>query len=169
MVLKSNSHKSNILTPSYVMSKFGQPDRIFFQYNIHRLNITQFKSIFPSLPDFVYCHNSIIKPLLLSLTSIADNNLSKFIKTFDGCYNVRYINHSKIFSLHSWGLAIDFNAYLCPPGNRLTINKEFASFFVENGFSWGGNFSNKFIDEMHFQLSLNTFNNYLNSLSNKVL
>lgn len=152
MVLNPIIPRNNILTPAHCAGVFGIPDRDFSGSFIHRFNFSLVKFSIPCLPDFIRMHDSLFEPLLLSLNSIIDNNQTKLIKTFDGCYNVRYINHSKNYSLHSYGLAIDFNSVYCPPGNIGTINSDFAHFFIENGFNWGGNFSKRFHDEMHFEI-----------------
>jgi hypothetical protein len=54
-------------------------------------------------------------------------------------------------SLHSWGIAIDVNAFENGLGQTPKLSAGFVKCFTDNGFDWGGVW--KRLDSMHFQLS----------------
>lgn len=73
------------------------------------------------------------------------------IKTYDGIYNPRQSRGSGKWSTHAWGIAIDLNA----SGNRMgrpgNMPSGIVAVFEEAGFTWGGRWSGKSLDPMHFQ------------------
>ena len=54
-------------------------------------------------------------------------------------------------SLHSWGIAIDVNAFENGLNMTPKLSPGFVKCFTDNGFYWGGNFKRK--DGMHFELN----------------
>jgi hypothetical protein len=54
-------------------------------------------------------------------------------------------------SLHSWGLAIDVNAFENGLNQTPKLSAGFVKCFTDAGFDWGGTWQRK--DGMHFQLS----------------
>lgn len=87
-------------------------------------------------------------------------NLRRIVKYPNGTYNYRKIAGTDRLSMHSFGIAIDFNlpenngywrwtnSY---PKNALTDGnlKEVVSIFESNGFIWGGKWGS--FDMMHFE------------------
>ena len=66
----------------------------------------------------------------------------------------RYTNGRKNLSLHSWGIAVDFDPMKNPCGGhnswmRTAAGQKFVQVFEEHGWTWGGRWS--FKDDMHFQ------------------
>ena len=55
-------------------------------------------------------------------------------------------------SLHSWGIAIDVNAFENGLGKEPKLSKKFVKCFTDNGWDWGGLWVSR-PDGMHFQLS----------------
>jgi hypothetical protein len=53
-------------------------------------------------------------------------------------------------SLHSWGIAIDVNAFENGLNMTPKLSAGFVKCFTDNGFDWGGTWTRK--DGMHFQL-----------------
>ena len=54
-------------------------------------------------------------------------------------------------SLHSWGIAIDLNAFENGLNMAPKLSPGFVKCFTDAGFEWGGNWQRK--DGMHFQLA----------------
>ena len=72
------------------------------------------------LPAKIYCNKNIKNQLLAVLDDLVKEKLIDEIKSFDGCFNPRYIRgleFKKILSNHAYGTALDFNAV----DNRLGI------------------------------------------------
>jgi hypothetical protein len=78
-------------------------------------------------------------------------NLIIGLKTFDGCWNVRPMSgSSKSLSVHSWGLALDFNAAQNPYGGKITFSDEMIIAWADCGWESGAIWNTP--DGMHFQL-----------------
>lgn len=122
----------------------------------------------PALPNKLYCNKDLVQPLQKALETLIDENIHQELKTFDGCFNPRpirgyekqfkkYLDSQqfdkavKYVSMHSWGIAIDFNAAWNQLGKIPTLSQKFVSAFTNAGFTWGGNFKRK--DGMHFELN----------------
>ena len=99
----------------------------------------------------IYCNVDLVCDLDLIFDGIFMNGLEKEIKKFDGCFNIRKIRGSKNrWSLHSFGLAIDFNASTNKLGTFGDMHPDIFDIFRSYGWVWGGDFKRK--DPMHFQL-----------------
>jgi len=66
----------------------------------------------------------------------------------------RYTNGLKKLSLHSWGIAVDFDPEENPMGGRgswmrTEAGQRFVKVFEDAGWTWGGRWKMK--DDMHFQ------------------
>lgn len=66
----------------------------------------------------------------------------------------RFTNGLKNLSLHSWGIAVDFDPRRNPVGGkgswlRTAAGQRFVDVFEKHGWTWGGRWS--FKDDMHFQ------------------
>jgi predicted chitinase len=106
-------------------------------------------------------HRLIEGPLRKALRLVCDRGLAKELKTFDGCWNIRSMKSNNKLSVHSWGLALDFNAGTCPfqdpksptwPDLVRDLSDDFVRCFAEAGFEWGGLWKSVH-DPMHFQLA----------------
>ena len=121
-----------------------------------------------ALPRRIYCNKEMILPLEISFLNVIERGLMNEFKTFDGCFLVRpirgyetlvrrLIEDGKIekamvyMSIHSWGTAIDINAFENGLGKEPKLSKEFVKCFEDAGFEWGGNWRR--LDGMHFQLA----------------
>ncbi|MCK9621986.1 MAG: M15 family metallopeptidase [Methylobacter sp.] len=103
------------------------------------------------IPKRIYCNKDLVKPLEKALNLIVLRDCAKFIKSWDGCFNIRKKRGLSSKSLHSWGLAIDINAASNQLGHYPTLNPELVKCFKEAGFDWGGDWARP--DGMHMQLS----------------
>lgn len=103
------------------------------------------------IPKRIYCNKDLVDPLTKAFKNLIDTGCVKEIKTWDGCFNIRKKRGLSSMSLHSWGLAVDINAFENGLGDEPKFSKEFVKCFTDAGFDWGGTWKRK--DGMHFQLS----------------
>lgn len=100
--------------------------------------------------DKIYCSKDIAKPLVNTIELLHFKELLKEIKTFDGCFNIRHIRGEPgALSLHSYGIAVDFNAAENQLGQDSKLSVELINVFLQMGWTWGGAFKRK--DPMHFE------------------
>ena len=105
------------------------------------------KNVHPFVKGF-YCHK-LIAPILSSVFyDINVSGLAREIKTFDGCFNVRYMRGAHRWSTHSWDIAVDLNAFENKfRSTSYNMHPDVVRIFESHGFYWGGHFK----DPMHFQ------------------
>ncbi len=97
----------------------------------------------------IACNIDILGPLEAAFDALIDQGLDDQLITYDGCQNIRPVRGSTtLWSAHSWGLAIDFNAATNPLGQIGDMSNQVAKCFEDKGFDWGRKFSR--IDSMHF-------------------
>lgn len=104
-----------------------------------------------AIPKKIYCNKDLVKPLTQAFNNVVSRGLADQIKTWDGCFQLRRMRNGLSASLHSWGLAIDFNAAWNGLGKVPTMSKELVACFTDAGFVWGGVW--KTPDGMHMQLA----------------
>jgi hypothetical protein len=102
------------------------------------------------IPQKLYCNKQLVAPLSAAFKNLIDTGCVKELKTFDGCFNIRNKRGLSSASLHSWGLAIDVNAFENQLNMQPKLSREFVKCFTVAGFDWGGVWTRK--DGMHFQL-----------------
>ena len=135
-----------MLTSLQCQKKYGDPklEKWMVRWNIpNDIQPTNF-------PDVIYCNKDLIAPLSKALKLIKDQNLDKFIFSFNGCFNIRAKKGNSSYSLHSWGVAIDINAATNAYKAIPKLDMRVVKCFEEAGFDWGGYW--KIPDGMHFQL-----------------
>lgn len=103
------------------------------------------------IPKRIYCNKDLVVPLMKAFTNLCATGYVTEIKTWDGCFNIRKKRGLKSMSLHSWGIAVDINAFENGLGMIPKLSPGFVECFTDAGFDWGGNWTRK--DGMHFQLS----------------
>jgi len=113
----------------------------------------------PALPNKMYINKDIIDVFDKTMNALIETGLYKEINTYDGCFNPRYIRGSKTkLSIHSWGLAIDFNAGHNPLGHTREMAEakglepftiDFINVFRNLGWTCGADFKRS--DLMHFE------------------
>lgn len=103
------------------------------------------------IPKRIYCNKDMVKPLENAFRNLIKTGCVKELKTWDGCFNIRKKRGLSSMSLHSWGIAIDVNAFENGLNQTPKLSKEFVKCFTDAGFDWGGTWTRK--DGMHFQLS----------------
>lgn len=122
------------------------------------------------IPKKIWCNAIMIAPLTEVFKNLIKTGLVDELKTWDGCVNIRPVRgHEKIFkdlmdagkveaamlhlSIHSWGGAVDVNAFENGLNRDPKLSPEFVKIWMDAGFDWGGDkrFGRK--DGMHFQLA----------------
>lgn len=149
---------------------FGSPSSRdpFPQKNLTTIDFGEFASFLGHVQTFnnkpftsIYGHWLLEEPLKKALRLVCDRGLAKELKTYDGCWNIRPKKSGQGLSVHSWGLALDFNADTCPfqdpssptwPDLVRDMSDDFVRCFAEAGFEWGGLWKSVH-DPMHFQLA----------------
>lgn len=105
------------------------------------------------IPKKIYCNKLMVEPLKKAFTLLVARGLADDIKTWDGCFNIRMQRGTtQTLSIHSWGLAIDIDAFENGLGREPKLNPLIVACFKEAGFDWGGDWVKR-KDGMHFQLS----------------
>lgn len=102
------------------------------------------------IPKRIYCNRDLVQPLANAFQELIRTGHVKELKTWDGCFNIRKKRGLTSMSLHSWGIAVDMNAFENGLGQTPKLSPGFVKCFTDNGFDWGGTWKRK--DGMHFQL-----------------
>ncbi len=103
------------------------------------------------IPKRIYCNRDMVAPLTQAFTNLISRGFVSELKTWDGCFNIRKKRGLSSMSLHSWGIAIDVNAFENGLNQTPKLSPGFVKCFTDAGFDWGGTWKRK--DGMHFQLS----------------
>ena len=103
------------------------------------------------IPKRIFCNKDLVAPLQQAFKNLIETGFGKEIKTWDGCFNIRKMRGLVSLSLHSWGIAVDMNAFENGLNQIPKLSAGFVKCFTDAGFDWGGVWKRK--DGMHFQLS----------------
>ncbi len=99
----------------------------------------------------IRCHK-LIAPLLEAVfADVLAKGLRSSVKTYGGGYVWRMKRNATKPSTHSWGIAIDLNARTNPMGAAGDMDPGLVALFEGYGFVWGGRWSGRSKDPMHFQ------------------
>lgn len=135
-----------MVTSAQCLKKYGDP---VLQKNLVIWDVPTSLEI-GIIPKKIYCNKDLIDPLSKALQALVSTGHVKELKTWDGCFNIRKKRGLNSMSLHSWGIAIDVNAFENGLNQTPKLSAGFVKCFTDNGFDWGGNWTRK--DGMHFQL-----------------
>lgn len=143
-----------MVTSNECLKKYGYPDVTMERKYLMLWDVPDdINAVIPAIPNKIYCNKDLVKPLETAFRNIITRGLSKKIKTWDGCFNIRLKTGSRIktnWSLHSWAIAIDINAAWNGWKKQPQMSAELVKCFTDAGFIWGGTWTPK--DGMHFQL-----------------
>lgn len=103
------------------------------------------------IPKRIYCNKDLVGPLQRAFQNLITTGHVNELKTWDGCFNIRKKRGLTSMSLHSWGVAVDVNAFENGLGREPKLSAGFVKCFTDAGFHWGGTWTRK--DGMHFQLA----------------
>jgi hypothetical protein len=137
-----------MVTSSQALKKYGEPSQS--NPNMILWDVPTHLEI-GVIPKRIYCNKDLVKPLKAAFKALIDTGCVTELKTWDGCFNIRKKRGLSSMSLHSWGIAIDVNAFENGLGKQPKLSPEFVKCFTDNGFIWGGTWRR--LDGMHFELS----------------
>jgi len=135
-----------MVTSAQCLKKYGDP---VLQKNLVMWDVPTTLEV-GIIPKKIYCNKDLVGPLSKALTALIATGYVKELKTWDGCFNIRKKRGLSSMSLHSWGIAIDVNAFENGLNMTPKLSAGFVKCFTDNGFDWGGTWTRK--DGMHFQL-----------------
>lgn len=136
-----------MVTSQQCLKKYGDPEK---QNNMTVWDVPTELEI-GVIPKKLYCNKDLVGPLSKAFKDLIDTGHVNELKTFDGCFNIRKKRGLSSMSLHSWGIAIDVNAFENGLNQVPKLSAGFVKCFTDNGFEWGGTWQRK--DGMHFQLA----------------
>jgi hypothetical protein len=97
------------------------------------------------------CHRLLADRFEALFETISEKDLIAQAGYFGGCFHFRQKGNGSGISTHSWGIAIDINPETNRQGNHGDMSPEIVGIFKDFGFIWGGDWSGKACDPMHFQ------------------
>lgn len=139
-----------------LISKFGYPkERAGY---LTTIDLREFAPHLSHVRDFegnrwscrIYGHEAMAGPLKKAFGLIISRGLAGELKTYDGCFCIRKMTGGSSYSVHSWALAVDFNAKWNPYGGEVQFSEDLIMCFAESGFEGGALWNTP--DGMHFQL-----------------
>lgn len=101
-------------------------------------------------PTAIYMNKYATSALDAVLLELLTTGLIGELKTYDGCTNIRKKRGIDEYSIHSWGLAIDFNALQNPLGGPTRFSQAFLNVWRKHGWDCGADWKGR-KDPMHFQ------------------
>lgn len=105
----------------------------------------------------IWMNKDAVAPFEAVMRELVDTGLIREIKTYDGCYNPRLMRGLNTPSVHSWGLAFDFNAALNPLGKEPyqpgMFTRAFVNVWKKHGWTAGADFGRGRADSMHFEFT----------------
>jgi len=136
-----------MVTSAQALKKYGDPN---LQKSLVLFDVPTELEI-GLIPKRIYCNKDLVAPLTQAFKNLIATGHVKEIKTWDGCFNIRKKRGLTSMSLHSWGIAVDINAFENGLGKTPKLSSGFVKCFTDAGFDWGGTWTRK--DGMHFQLN----------------
>jgi hypothetical protein len=101
--------------------------------------------------SFITCHKTLAAVFGNVFSQIQSNGLQNAITSFGGCFSFRPQRTGTKLSTHAWGIAIDLNPETNQQGTAGNMDPAVIAIFRRVGFKWGGDWTGKFRDPMHFQ------------------
>jgi hypothetical protein len=99
----------------------------------------------------ILCHKKLVKLLTGAFEEISQQRQERYVTSYGCCFNFRSKQSSHQLSAHCWGIAIDLNTELDYRGRGNAIHESIVRIFKTHGFEWGGDWSGKRRNPMHFQ------------------
>jgi len=99
----------------------------------------------------IQCHRELGKTFAKVFSELQGENLASKVRTYGGCYSFRSKRTSAKLSTHSWGIAIDLNPDSNTQGTTGDMDENVIAIFRGHRFKWGGDWTGRSRDPMHFQ------------------
>ncbi len=99
----------------------------------------------------IYGHKKLAAIYTAVFTEIQNKGLADKITRYGGCYNFRAKRTSSKLSVHAWGIGLDLNPETNMQGTTGNMPDGVIKIFRAHGFIWGGDWTGKSKDPMHFQ------------------
>jgi len=101
------------------------------------------------------CHIEMVQLFTRVFGELHARELWPLIKSYDGLYNPRMKRSTgNSWSTHAWGIAVDLNASTNQQGTVGDMDHRIIAVFERHGFYWGGKWSGRSRDPMHFQYAV---------------
>lgn len=140
-----------MVTSQQALKKYGDPTNVQFQYKHMIMWDVPANLEIGLIPKRIFCNKDMVEPLSKAFKNLIDTGAVNELKTWDGCFNIRNKRGLGSLSLHSWGIAIDVNAFENGLNQPPKLSPQFVKCFTDAGFDWGGYWHPR-VDGMHFQL-----------------
>ena len=137
-----------MVTSAQCLKKYGQPSDTNPHMTVWDIPTNLEIGV---IPKRLYCNKDMVAPLQKAFENLIATGHVTELKTWDGCFNIRKKRGLTSMSLHSWGIAIDVNAFENGLNQTPKLSAGFVKCFTDAGFDWGGTWQRK--DGMHFQLA----------------
>jgi hypothetical protein len=99
----------------------------------------------------ITCHKLLGSIFGNVFSQIQSGGLQNKVTSFGGCFSFRPQRTGTKLSTHAWGIAIDLNPETNQQGTAGDIDPAVIAIFRGAGFKWGGDWTGKTRDPMHFQ------------------
>jgi murein DD-endopeptidase MepM/ murein hydrolase activator NlpD len=99
----------------------------------------------------LYCHRRLAPVFPAVFVEIERRGLRGKLRTYGGCFNFRTKRSASKLSTHAWGIAVDLNPETNGMGQDGDMAPGIVAVFESFGFTWGGRWSGRSKDPMHFQ------------------
>ncbi len=101
--------------------------------------------------EHITCHKLLQPAFERVFAALVKSGLQSKVTSFSGCFSFRPKRTGTKLSANSWGIAIDLNPESNQQGTSGNMDPEVVSVFREAEFTWGGDWSGRDHDPMHFQ------------------
>lgn len=101
----------------------------------------------------ITCHKLMVPVFEAVFSEIVTQGLQSSVTTLGGCFSFRPQRMGIKLSTHCWGIAIDLNPGNNEQGTFGNMDTGIITIFRNAGFKWGGDWSGKSQDPMHFQFA----------------
>ena len=111
---------------------------------------------YPGVPHVsrIEMHTLAWQPFCAVFRELIATGYVSELHTYDGCVNLRKKRGMSEWSIHSWGLALDFDQALNPLDGATHFTQAFLAVWRAHGWDCGSDWTGR-CDPMHFQYTKN--------------
>lgn len=142
------------------LNHYGDPSTVAFEdhwleiYAIPADIVSHFPP-YPGVPHVTRIQMNRVawEPFCAVFRQLIATGLVRELHTYDGCVNVRRKRGLGDWSIHSWGLALDFDQALAPLGSHTPhFSQAFLQVWRDHNWECGADWTGR-PDPMHFQFT----------------